>query len=187
VLFRSEIDAGRPDILFSLQKALESKGLTLTEDNHRIINPHPLFRFAATANTRGQGDEYGMYAGTRAMNASMLDRFPSFIEFTYMTAAREAALLMALVPALAKDMADKMAQFATEVRNAFSKGEVYNTISPRGLSKLADCYATFTAYGTPDNVAFQMAMSMTILNKVTNDTRQKFIELAQRTFGFQVK
>ncbi len=187
ILICDEVDAGRPDILFSLQKALESKGLTLTEDNHRIITPHPLFRFAATANTRGQGDEYGMYAGTRTMNASMIDRFTSFIEFTYMQAARESALLQALVPVLAKDMADKMAQFATEVRNAFSKGEVYNTISPRGLSTLADCYATFTTYGTPDNVAFQMAMEMTILNKVTNDTRQKFIELAQRTFGFKVK
>ena len=185
-LIMDEIDAGRPDILFSVQKALESKGLTLTEDNHRIIAPHPLFRFAATANTRGQGDEYGMYAGTRTMNASLVDRFSSFIEFTYMKADRESALLMALVPALTKDIADKMAQFAYEVRNAFSKGEVYNTVSPRGLTTLADCYATFTSYGTPNDKAFQLSMDMTILNKVTNDTRQKFIELASRTFGFKV-
>lgn len=185
-LIMDEIDAGRPDILFSVQKALESKGLTLTEDNHRIIQPHPLFRFAATANTRGQGDEYGMYAGTRTMNASLVDRFSSFIEFNYMKPDRESALLVALVPALAKDIANKMAQFAAEVRNAFSKGEVYNTVSPRGLTVLADCYATFTSFGTPDDKAFQLAMDMTILNKVTNDTRQKFVELASRTFGFKV-
>ena len=186
-LIMDEIDAGRPDILFCVQKALESKGLTLTEDNYRLVTPHPLFRFAATANTRGQGDEYGMYQGTRTMNASLIDRFSSFIEFGYMKPDRESALLIKLVPALAKDVADKMSQFAAEVRSAFSKGEVYNTVSPRGLSKLAECYATFTGLGTSDDQAFQLAMDMTILNKVTNDTRQKFVELAARTFGFKVK
>lgn len=182
-----EMDAGRPDILFVVQRALENKGLMLTEDKGRIVEPHPLFRFIATANTRGQGDEYGMYAGTRSMNASMIDRFTAFIEFQYMKPDRESALLTSLVPALQKPVADKMAQFAAEVRTAFGKGEVYNTISPRGLSVLADCYATFTGLGTPDNTALQMAMDMSILNKVTNDTRQKFIELATRVFGIKTK
>lgn len=186
VLF-DEMDAGRPDILFVVQRALEGKGLMLTEDNGRIVQPHPLFRFVATANTRGQGDEYGMYAGVRTMNAAMIDRFTGFIEFQYMKPDRESALLQKLVPALAKDVADKMANFALEVRTAFSKGEVYNTISPRGLTVLADCYATFTGLGTPDANAFQLAMDMSVLNKVTNDTRQKFIELASRCFGFKVK
>ncbi len=187
VLLMDEMDAGRPDILFVVQRALENKGLMLTEDKGRIVEPHPLFRFIATANTRGQGDEYGMYAGTRSMNASMIDRFTAFIEFQYMKPDRESALLQSLVPALQKPVADKMAQFAAEVRTAFGKGEVYNTISPRGLSVLADCYATFTGLGTPDNTALQMAMDMSILNKVTNDTRQKFIELATRVFGIKTK
>lgn len=87
-------------------------------DNYRLVTPHPLFRFAATANTRGQGDEYGMYQGTRTMNASLIDRFSSFIEFNYMKPDRE-CVTRQLVPALAKDIADKMSQFAAEVRSAF--------------------------------------------------------------------
>jgi len=187
VLLMDEMDAGRPDILFVVQRALENKGLMLTEDKGRIVQPHGLFRFIATANTRGQGDEYGMYSGTRAMNASMIDRFTAFIEFRYMKPDRESSLLQSLVPGLPAQVADKMAQFAHEVRVAFGKGEVYNTISPRGLSVMADCYATFTGLGTPDNTALQIAMDMSILNKVTNDTRQKFIELATRTFGIKAK
>lgn len=185
-LLIDEIDAGRPDILFVIQRALESKGLMLTEDKGRIVQPHPLFRFAATANTRGQGDEYGMYAGTRTMNASMLDRFTAFIEFTYMKPDRESNLLQSLVPSLPKDMADKMALLAKEIRSAFGKGEVYTTVSPRGLSVLADSFATFTSLGTKDDAAFNLAFNMALLNKATTDTRQKFIEIASRVFNFQI-
>jgi cobaltochelatase CobS len=159
-----EIDAGRPDILFVVQRALESKGLMLTEYNGRIINPHPLFRFTATANTRGQGDEYGMYSGTRTMNAAMVDRFTAFIEFEYMNPKEESALLQKMTPSLDPSMADKMCQFAKEVRSAFSKGEVYSTISPRGLSVFADSYMTFVCQGTPNDAAFTLAMHLSILN-----------------------
>lgn len=186
-LLIDEIDAGRPDILFVIQRALESKGLMLTEDKGRIVQPHPLFRFSATANTRGQGDEYGMYAGTRVMNASMLDRFTAFLEFKYMSPDRESKLLQALVPSLPKDMADKMALFAKDIRAAFNKGEVLNTISPRGLTVLADTFATFTSLGSKDDAAFNLAINMAILNKATNDTRQKFIEIATRVFNFQIR
>ncbi len=186
-LIMDEIDAGRPDILFSVQKALESKGLTLTEDNHRIIKPHPLFRFAATANTRGQGDEYGMYQGVRAMNASLIDRFTCFIQFDYMSADREAELLRKLVPSLSKDLSDRLAQLASEIRKAFNKGEVYNTVSPRGLTVMATSFASFIGIGVPADRALQMSMEMSLLNKVSNDTRQKFIELGSRCLGTKVK
>jgi cobaltochelatase CobS subunit len=186
-LLMDEIDAGRPDILFVVQRALESKGLMLTEDNGRIIQPHPLFRFTATANTRGQGDEYGMYSGTRTMNAAMVDRFTAFIEFEYMQPKEESRLLQTLTPSLDVDVADKMCQFAKEVRSAFAKGEVYSTISPRGLTVFADTYMTFVSQGIPNDTAFTYAMHLSVLNKVTSDNKQKFLELASRVFGFSIK
>ena len=183
-----EIDAGRPDILFVVQRALENKGLMLTEDGGRIVKPHPLFRFTATANTRGQGDEYGMYQGTKTMNASMIDRFTAFIEFGYMDVKRETALLRKVCPALDPKRAQDFSQFAADVRNAFTKGEVYSTISPRGLFTLAHTYCTFTGMTgaggkpMPEDAALGMALRMSILNKVTNDTAQKFKEIASRIF-----
>ncbi len=183
VLLIDEMDAGRPDILFVIQRALESKGLLLTEDNGRIVQPHPLFRFAATANTRGQGDEYGMYAGTRTMNASMLDRFPVFIEFNYMSVADESALLLELNPTLVEQQAKLMCQYAAEIRKAFTNGEIYQTISPRGLNVMAECYATFTALSAKPEAAIKEALNMTIFSKVTKDSQQKMKEIATRVFG----
>jgi len=186
-LLMDEIDAGRPDILFVVQRALENKGLLLTEDNGRVVEPHPLFRFTATANTRGSGDEYGMYAGTKTMNASMVDRFTAFLEFDYLDVKTEQTLLTEMNPALPDTIAEKMANFAKEIRSAFAKGEVYTTISPRGLGVLADSFVTFTGLGIKDNLALNMAMEMSTLNKVTADNKQKFIEIASRVFGFKVK
>lgn len=182
IFLMDEIDAGRPDILFVVQRALENKGLMLTEDGGRLVQPHPLFRFAATANTRGQGDEYGMYAGTRAMNASLIDRFTAFIEFDYMTPENESKLMQSLTPGLDPARANQIAQYAKEVRVAFTKGDVGNTISPRGLSVMAHCFTTFKGHGMKDDVALTLAMEMTILNKVPSDSKQKFTEISTRVF-----
>lgn len=180
-LLMDEIDAGRPDILFVVQRALEHNGLTLTEDKGRVVDSHELFRFVATSNTRGQGDEYGMYAGTRNMNASMIDRFPCFIEFDYLPPDRELALLKKLEPGLPQAIAENIVQFAAEIRAAFRKGELYMTVSPRGLSMLAGCYVSFLSYGNKAR-ALKLAMEMTILSKCTNDTRQKYLEIGARVF-----
>lgn len=181
ILLMDEIDAGRPDILFVAQRALEHNGLTLTEDKGRLVVSHELFRFIATSNTRGQGDEYGMYQGTRNMNASMIDRFPCFIEFDYLPPDRELALLKKLEPGLPQEKAEQIVQFASEIRSAFRKGELYMTVSPRGLTMLAGCYVSFLSYGNKSR-ALKLAMEMTILSKCTNDTRQKYIEIGSRVF-----
>ena len=182
-ILMDEIDGGRPEILFVVQRALEHKGLLLTEDGGRLVTPHPLFRFVATANTRGQGDEYGMYSGTRVMNASMLDRFTAFLEFKYMAPNVESNLLTKRCPMLPKPQADAFANYAKEIRTAFEKAEVYNTISPRGLTAVADFYCTFTdMYKMKEDTALQLAIDMAIMSKVTNDTRLKFAEIAKRVF-----
>lgn len=182
ILLMDEIDAGRPDILFVVQRALERNGLTLTEDKGRVVHSHELFRFVATANTRGQGDEYGMYAGTRNMNASMIDRFSGFIEFDYLPPDRELTLLLKLEPALSEEKANQITQFASEIRSAFRKGEIYTTVSPRGLSVLAGLYVSFLSYGNQKR-ALKLAMEQSILAKCTNDTRQKYIEIGSRVFA----
>lgn len=182
-LLMDEIDAGRPDILFVVQRALEHKGLMLTEDKGRIIKTHPLFRFVATANTRGQGDEYGMYQGTRVMNASMIDRFTCFIEFDYMSKGDESALLTDTNAGLKTETAEQMVTFAGEVRKAFKKGELYQTISPRGLSSLASTYMHFLTIMPDEKSARKLAVDMCIIDKATNDSRQKIMEIGDRCFS----
>lgn len=176
-LLLDEIDAGRPDILFVIQRALEGTGLMLTEEHGRVVKPHQLFRFCATANTRGQGDEYGIYQGTRNLNTSMVDRFPVFIEFKYLDKITEMKLMKANHPDLDDKVNEQFVVFANEVRSAFSNGEVFQPITPRGLDRLAELYLHFQGN---QREPMKMALEMTVYDKTTKDTIQKVKELADR-------
>jgi cobaltochelatase CobS len=182
-LLMDEITGGKANILFVVQRVLEHMGLMLTEDGGRIVNSHPLFRFVATDNTRGQGDEYGIYGGTHTMNNALLDRFPVFIEFQYLKKDSEMKLLKDKHPTLDGTMADQMITFANELRQAFTQGEVFQPITPRGLNVLADTYLHFNAVGvTKSGEALKMALEMVVYDKTTRDTVQKVKELADRCF-----
>ncbi len=182
-LLLDEIDAGRPDILFVIQRALEGNGLMLTEDHGRIVLPHPLFRFTATANTRGQGDEFGIYQGTRAMNTAMLDRFPVFVEFNYLAKDAEIALLKEKHPDLDDTMAEQIVAFANELRKAFMNGELFQPVTPRGLHMLAETFLHFESAGFKKaGESLKWAVEMTVVDKATKATQQKITELFDRCF-----
>jgi cobaltochelatase CobS len=182
-LLLDEIDAGRPDILFVVQRVLEGNGLMLTEDHGRIVRSHPLFRFVATANTRGQGDEYGIYQGTRTLNNALIDRFPVFIEFDYLKKDAEMKLIAAKFPSIDSTMLEQMVTFAGEIRQAFKTGEVFQPITPRGLTNMASVFTHFNDIGIKKKgEALKMALEMTVYDKTTRDTVQRVRELADRCF-----
>ena len=70
-----EYDAGRPDVMFVIQRILESEGKLTLLDQSRIINPNKYFRLFATANTIGLGDTSGLYHGTQQINQGQMDRW----------------------------------------------------------------------------------------------------------------
>lgn len=180
-----EYDAGKPDIMFIIQRVLEGKGLLVMEDGGRVVHGHELLHITATANTRGQGDEDGIYPGVRAMNGSTLDRFPVFIEFDYMAGADEEALLKQRYPALKADIAERLVKFAGEIRKAFVNGEVFTTISPRGLFAMAENHIAFTSLGAKPNAALKQAIGLSVINKATRDTRQRYVEILNRIANLQ--
>jgi len=137
VLIVDEIDFIRPDVAYALQRALEGNGLLITEDGGRLVQPHPLFRIVATANTRGQGNSAGHYQGARTQSAAFLDRFRVWIEFDYLNAEQEVALLKAKVPELPDCEAAEYVAFANEVRMARKNGEIAQAMSPRTLVNFA--------------------------------------------------
>lgn len=182
-LVLDEIDAGRPDILFTIQRALESKGLLLTEDAGRLVKPHELFRFAATANSKGQGDEYGIYAGVRPMNMAMLDRFPVFIEVDYLSDTEESSLLERTYPSLSETVRTQMCSYAKLIREAFKNGEISLTLSPRGLLSMAEFYTFYEGVMSSTKQALDTAVEMTTIDKAADDNVQRVRELANRAFG----
>ena len=180
-LILDEIDAGRPDILFTIQRATEGNGLMLTEDGGRLVRPHPLFRFCATANSRGQGDEFGVYAGVRPMNTAMLDRFGVMIEVNYLERDEEANFLAKAYPSLSQAVVTQLTTFAKLIREAFTNGEISLTLSPRGLKSIAETYSFFDPLlGTAK--AMEMAVEMVVIDRATMDNRQRVLELQERAF-----
>src|SRR5690606_31286669 len=70
-----EYDAGRPDVMFVIQRVLEISGKLTLLDQNKVIRPHPAFRLFATANTAGLGDTTGLYHGTQQINQGQMDRW----------------------------------------------------------------------------------------------------------------
>lgn len=128
-----EYDAGRPDVMFVIQRLLEANGKLTLLDQNRVLSPHPGFRLFATANTAGQGDASGLYAGTQVLNQAQLDRWPVVTELGYLPAAEETAILRLRVPRLAPDTATAMVTLAGLCRAAHRQGDLATLFSLRTL------------------------------------------------------
>jgi len=183
-LILDEMDAGQADVLFTIQRALEKKGLVLTEDGGRVVQSHPLFRFIATANSRGQGDEYGWYQGVRPMNVATLDRFGVFIEVDYLDKTTEQKLLCNKYPTLSKPEATEMCQFSTEIRQAFKTGELSTTISPRGMDSLVMYYLHMSKLMPDRKTALKKSLEVVITDRAPADSTRTVIEMADRVFSY---
>tara|TARA_B100000745_G_scaffold273388_1_gene201756 strand:- start:87 stop:2252 length:2166 start_codon:yes stop_codon:yes gene_type:complete len=182
ILVLDEIDAGKPDVMFVIQRATEGKGLLLTEDGGRLVKPHPLFRFVATANSRGQGDEYGVYAGVRPMNGALLNRFPIFIEVDYMTKEEESVFLKKTY-GLADEVIDNITTFAGMCRKAFAEGETTVPVSPRDTMAMCEMYSFFETIFPTKAQATEFAVTTSVIDRAPLDNRQRVIELADRCFA----
>ncbi len=128
-----EYDAGRPDVMFVIQRLLEAQGRLTLLDQNRVMTPHPAFRLFATANSAGQGDASGLYAGTQALNQAQIDRWQVIAELGYLPAAREQAILHARLPGLDADQARCMVALAGLCRQAYHQGDLSSLVSLRTL------------------------------------------------------
>lgn len=171
-----EYDFGMPSVLSVYQAVLEGKSLVIKEapKEMRVIKPHPMFRFIATGNTNGSGDESGLYQGTMIQNSANYDRFNMVINKKYMDRKAESQILQnhcKLVPA----DADKMVEFATLVRQAYDGAKMSDTISPRAL-------IAASRIGVMRG-SFQQGLTLSFLNKLTKIDKEVASGLAQRIFG----
>lgn len=173
VLLCDEVDFIRPDIAYVFQRALEDEGLLIAEDGGRVIHPHPFSRIVATGNTKGQGDEIGIYQGARSQSVAFLDRFTAWLEVGYLSTEEETELLAASVPTLTQVERDAVIRYVKEHRNAFTGGEIMLPISPRGLIALGQAYSMYLSKlntGTKETKAkcFKSAMNLVILARANS-------------------
>ncbi|NVD45615.1 cobaltochelatase subunit CobS [Qipengyuania atrilutea] len=170
-----EYDAGRPDVMFVIQRVLEQQGKLTLLDQNRVIRPDPNFRLFATANTVGLGDTSGLYHGTQAINQGQMDRWNIVVGLNYLPADTEQEIVLAKNPDAPADMIKKMIQVADMTRQGFIGGDISTVMSPRTVITWAQNYAIFKDVGFAFRVSF--------LNKCDEEERMLVAEYYQRVFA----
>ena len=170
-----EYDAGRPDVMFVIQRVLETEGKLTLLDQNRVIRPNPWFRLFATANTVGLGDTSGLYHGTQQINQGQMDRWNIVVTLNYLPAATESAIILAKVPDTDDTTVANMVKVADLTRQGFINGDISTVMSPRTVISWAQNAAIF------NNLGF--AFRLTFLNKCDEAERMIVAEYYQRVFG----
>lgn len=174
-----EYDAGRPDVMFVIQRVLESTGKLTLLDQSRVISPHPAFRFFATANTVGLGDTTGLYHGTQQINQAQMDRWNITTVLNYLPAEQEEKVILAKAPHLQNEegeqLVNKMVALANLTRSAFKNGDLATIMSPRTVITWTQ---NLTFFKDP-----ALSFELVFLNKCDPAERALISELYQRVFG----
>ncbi|MBK8082444.1 MAG: AAA family ATPase [Devosia sp.] len=178
-LVLDEYDAGRPDVMFVIQRVLESEGKLTILDQNRVIPPNPWFRLFATANTVGLGDVTGLYHGTQQLNQAQLDRWNIIARLDYLDEQAEVEVVLSKVPFMdegeQRGLLLQMVRMANLTRTGFAAGDVSVVMSPRTVISWAQNYRVF---GDLD-FAFQTSF----LNRCDETERPIYGEYYQRCFG----
>jgi cobaltochelatase CobS len=175
-----EYDAGRPDVMFVIQRILESSGKLTLLDQSRVIRPHNAFRLFATANTVGLGDTTGLYHGTQQINQAQMDRWSIITVLNYLPHADEVGIVLSKNKSYDSDKGKKvianMVRVADLTRNAFIQGDLSTVMSPRTVITWAQ---NADIFGGDLGFAFRL----TFLNKCDELERPIVAEFYQRCFG----
>jgi cobaltochelatase CobS len=174
-----EYDAGRPDVMFVIQRVLETEGKLTLLDQNRVIRPNPWFRLFATTNTIGLGDTTGLYHGTQAINQGQMDRWNIVATLNYLPAATEAQIVLAKSGEYddpkGKATVEQMIKVADLSRQGFINGDISTVMSPRTVISWAQNALIFGDVGYAFRVSF--------LNKCDESERPLIAEYFQRVFA----
>jgi cobaltochelatase CobS len=175
-----EYDAGRPDVMFVIQRVLEVSGKLTLLDQSKVIRPNPYFRLFATTNTIGLGDTSGLYHGTQQINQGQMDRWSLVVTLNYLPHDDEVGIVLAKAKSYAgseegRKIVSNMVRVADLTRSAFMNGDLSTVMSPRTVMTWAENAEIFGDVG--------FAFRLTFLNKCDELERETVAEFYQRCFG----
>ncbi|GLQ16515.1 cobaltochelatase subunit CobS [Maritalea porphyrae] len=174
-----EYDAGRPDVMFVIQRVLEVSGRLTLLDQNKVIEPHPAFRLFSTTNTIGLGDTSGLYHGTQQINQGQMDRWSIVTTLNYLPHEKEVGIVLAKAKSFdteeGRQTISNMVRLADLTRSAFINGDLSTVMSPRTVITWAENAQIFGDVG--------MAFRLTFLNKCDELERAVVAEFYQRVFG----
>jgi cobaltochelatase CobS len=174
-----EYDAGRPDVMFVIQRILESEGNFTLLDKNKVISQHNYFRMFATTNTIGLGDTTGLYHGTQQINQGQMDRWNIVTTLNYLPFEKELAIILAKNKSYnskeGKEKVSNMIKVADLTRKGFINGDISTVMSPRTVLHWAENTKIFNDHG--------YAFRLTFLNKCDDLEKKIISEYYQRCFG----
>jgi len=177
-----EYDAGRPDVMFVIQRVLEVDGRLTLLDQNKVIEPHPAFRLFATTNTVGLGDTTGLYHGTQQINQGQMDRWNIVATLNYLEHDAERDIVLAKIKgyddAKGRKVISNMVAVADLSRAGFMSGDISTVMSPRTVISWAENNLIFNDLG--------YAFRVTFLNKCDETERPVIAEYYQRCFGEEI-
>jgi cobaltochelatase CobS len=178
-----EYDAGRPDVMFVIQRVMEVEGKLTLLDQNKVIRPHLAFRLFATANTVGLGDTTGLYHGTQQINQGQMDRWNIVATLNYLPHDAEVEIVLAKAPSWDSEdgrrAVSAMVALADLTRSGFINGDISTVMSPRTVITWAENARIF------NDIAF--GFRVTFLNKCDELERPTVAEYYQRCFGTELK
>ena len=177
-----EYDAGRPDVMFVIQRILEVEGRLTLLDQNKVIKPHPSFRLFATTNTVGLGDVTGLYHGTQQINQGQMDRWHILSSLNYLDENQELKVVLSKVNEFDsnknKEILKNMIKLANLTRNGFENGDISILMSPRTVISWAQNYKIFK-----DIID---SFKLTFLNKCDELEKPIIAEYFQRCFDIEI-
>ena len=177
-----EYDAGRPDVMFVIQRILETQGKLTLLDQSRVIKPNKHFRLFATANTVGLGDTSGLYHGTQQINQGQMDRWNIVSTLNYLSNDQECKIILSKIKELnnkeGKDIIKSMVSTAELSRSGFINGDISTVMSPRTVLTWAENYLLFND--------IEYSFKLSFLNRCDEMERSIIEEYFQRSFGIDI-
>ena len=177
-----EYDAGRPDVMFVIQRILEVEGKLTLLDQNKILEPHNSFRLFATTNTVGLGDMTGLYHGTQQINQGQMDRWHILATLNYLDPDQEFKVVMSklnnLKGAKNQDIVKNMIKLANLTRAGFANGDISTLMSPRTVISWGQNFKIFK-----DIVS---SFKLTFLNKCDEVEKSIISEYFQRCFDLEI-
>ena len=174
-----EYDAGRPDVMFVIQRVLEAEGNFTLLDKNKVIKQNKYFRLFATSNTVGLGDTTGLYHGTQQINQGQMDRWNIVTTLNYLALEKEMEIILGKNKSLdnnkGKERVANMIKVATLTRKGFMAGDISTVMSPRTVLHWAENSEIFKDVG--------YAFRVTFLNKCDDVEKNTIAEYYQRCFG----
>lgn len=178
-----EYDAGRPDVMFVIQRVLEVEGKLTLLDQNKVIKPHPSFRLFSTANTVGLGDTTGLYHGTQQINQGQMDRWHIVSTLNYLDPELELKVVLAKIPSMdtksGREEAANMISVANLSRQGFANGDISTLMSPRTVISWAENNEIFKD--------LTRSFDITFLNKCDDTEKTIIAEYYQRCFNAELE